>query len=516
MNRHKDFPGLTLGDVLHAEPRLQLAGYAGAQPDADAPLAGLLTYAESAPDTGDAGAAAEAGNIARPWLISATPADGELAVLVRSRPHAAAFVWFGPPPAQTHVSGPTRDLPPVFVAGEGLTHAELRACVDAQIRKQPNIREWRRLSAVEALSSALATANPEQEMLARYAALTGEAALIVTLDGDIRASVGELPARSIVRTLIREAGTELSYRSGRWALRAIQAGVNPAVQVGGETLWVVRGRRNDRIPDAAAPAAIALRDVLGTLVEARRHHSQDRVMGSTEILLRLTRLDANKDGLAEALERRGFSGRAQLRLIHAGTVNEVHRQEFLMPVTAAAEREMIPLLAGYVDGRIAVLVADGPGVDAVVGALPAPVGVSACFSSRSDGVVSWREARVAAAIAGVDMNKPVDNAQNAGDSASVFFEACGAAARAAAQLGSLRLGECVASLDAALEGIKEAQEVLTAWVQEEFSIPRAAKRLGRHANTVRNRLDEISQVYPLSMADAQLWYLWRIVDAPRG
>ena len=65
----------------------------------------------------------------------------------------------------------------------------------------------------------------------------------------------------------------------------------------------------------------------------------------------------------------------------------------------------------------------------------------------------------------------------------------------------------MSALDAAIAGLKEGAAVFTAYEAEGFSVPRAAKALGVHPNTVRNRLEELGAVVRFGEADLSLWAL---------
>lgn len=91
---------------------------------------------------------------------------------------------------------------------------------------------------------------------------------------------------------------------------------------------------------------------------------------------------------------------------------------------------------------------------------------------------------------------------------SVRFDDCGAIEKAVALLGEEALSDAVGSLDAAIGEVKDGAAVYATWEEENFSVAKAAKRLGMHANTVRNRIEALSGQISFHEADLVLWSLW--------
>lgn len=487
---------LRLSDVLLECPDLSLP--AGVSPDLA--FVGLCTWAETLNGPPEAAAG---------WLIMASPADGELPVLRRSATgqHAAAILWWGPSAGQPPLGAGT----PVVLAPPGLRSVDVRATVDELLRRLPNIQEWRRLSAHAALTEALLSPEPESELLARFATLTGEAAVVLGVDHEVVASTGELPVRSVARHLARLERPTAQFRLGRWSVTATR--LSAPLHGNEDGAWLARARRHDALPDPQLPAAVALRELLVVYAETRRNLSRRQVMRASELLNRLVSPIATKDGLEEALLNRGFPRHAHLALLHAGGREEVFRQEHIDAVVAAAARSLVPALAGFVNGRLAVLTVTSDEGDDIaqrrsvikelVEALPAPVGVSLPFTDIAHATRAWRECAVAAVIhederaAGVAKPRP-----------AVFFSQCNSVAHVAAALGFTQLGKTVESVQAAVESVPGAADVVAAMVANDYSIPRAAKTLSCHPNTVRNRLESLAEHGQFSHGDFELWDLW--------
>ena len=64
-------------------------------------------------------------------------------------------------------------------------------------------------------------------------------------------------------------------------------------------------------------------------------------------------------------------------------------------------------------------------------------------------------------------------------------------------------------LDRAIGSIKDGEEIFQAYEAEGFSVARAAKVVGVHANTVRHRLEALEERIRFSDADLVLWVLWK-------
>ncbi|QPK79835.1 helix-turn-helix domain-containing protein [Corynebacterium lizhenjunii] len=128
------------------------------------------------------------------------------------------------------------------------------------------------------------------------------------------------------------------------------------------------------------------------------------------------------------------------------------------------------------------------------------MGISSRFLGIGAGPLAWREASVAAIVA---ERKGLIGAH------SLAFDSCGAVERAAALLGKQGLAGAVSGLDSAIKTIKNGEEVFTELETAHFNIPRAAKNLGVHPNTVRNRMEELDNAVDFQHADLVLWALWR-------
>lgn len=89
------------------------------------------------------------------------------------------------------------------------------------------------------------------------------------------------------------------------------------------------------------------------------------------------------------------------------------------------------------------------------------------------------------------------------------FAHCSAIEKAAAFLGQRGLEDAVGELGRAISSIKDGEEIFHAYESEGFSVARAAKVVGVHANTVRHRLEALEERIRFSDADLVLWALWK-------
>lgn len=90
-----------------------------------------------------------------------------------------------------------------------------------------------RLTVTEKLSPALLAPRPEEGLLERFSRLSGEAVLYLAREGQVLASAGELPARSIARQLRGVRDSEVTFRLGRWSVHARSVAASTAQHVVG-------------------------------------------------------------------------------------------------------------------------------------------------------------------------------------------------------------------------------------------------------------------------------------------
>lgn len=465
---------LLLSDLVLEEPRLQpCAG------TAEVRFAGLGSAREGAGSG---------------WLVFAEPSASARHTAHELADAAAIIVL-----ADETVGRAQEDFGgvPVVLGAPGLTRADVRRAVDELWRRTPNHRAWQRMRANERLSTALMAQRPESELLARAVELTGDAYLLLTRDGEVVASVGELPSRTVGPQLVRWPEGEGRLHAGRWTMAARLLVSDETDRASGGGVWLVRGNRSGREPDLDEPACTALCELLVVVAVSKRNLERARLTDSTVLLTGLCDANANKEELEQALVRRGFS-EAGLHIFVAGTANDAYRPQIAQEATPVAARAGVPLLIGHVRGRTTVVSTESSALSEIARVLPGPVGISNAFMDVQGGALAWRQAVVAAVAT---------QRRRVVDAHHLFFAQCTATETLAATAGFERLAQAVSALDAAIAGLKEGAAVFTAYEAEGFSVPRAAKALGVHPNTVRNRLEELGAVVRFGEADLSLWAL---------
>lgn len=362
----------------------------------------------------------------------------------------------------------------------------------------------------EKLSPALLAPRPEEGLLERFSRLSGEAVLYLAREGQVLASAGELPARSIARQLRGVRDSEVTFRLGRWSVHARSVAASTAQHVVGESTWLVRGLRSGNAPDPGDPSAAALTDLLLVVKEQRNNIAKAQLINASELLEGFRSDEADKAKVIQGMLGRGFSQLAQIRLIVAGLPGDGFRAELNQEPTAVAGEIGAPLVIGNLQGRLAVLTTDSDQIGRLAATLPPPVGVSAAVrgvqAAATGGLVVWRQTLVAALNAGEPTGTTGDDADPAG---VAFFDDCGPVERAAATLPQTELRACVEDLDAELTALKGGVDIALALVRHDLSPGQAARDVGVHPNTVRNRLQALFEARRFRPFDLGLWAVWR-------
>lgn len=438
------------------------------------------------------------------WLVVVEPAKGDFTRAdVNSVSSAAGIVWLGAKVPAGIISEAHKVGLAVLSARGGLSATDIFAAVGRLHRRAPNLRTWRKLTASEKLSSALLSSSPEAELLRRYAALTGEALALFTIDGRVHSAAGQLPARSIARQLRGLDEDTLTFSLGRWKMYATYIYHSEADRAAAQGLWLVRGTRTSAPPDPHEPAAAALEDLILVVTESRRTIARDELADASVLLRAFVRPEADQDVVSEGLLRRGFAAGSRVHLLVAGRAGEGLNPGVYEAPAAVAAHASVPILVGHVGGVINVLTTHNHAVDAIARELPSPVGISAPVDQLTGGRHAWRQARVAQLVAGRDSRL---------SNVSTHFEQCSAAEQAAAMLDSVSLAACVRDLDQAISEVKGAEELVEAMVRHNYSPSATASALGVHSNTVRNRLSQIKNRTRAGAADFELWHLWRSLE----
>ncbi|MEJ6019283.1 helix-turn-helix domain-containing protein [Corynebacterium sp. H113] len=412
---------------------------------------------------------------------------------------AGAVLWHGDSVPPEVVSAAGGHGIPLVQLPESTPLTEIYAAVAALGQRVRDTSSWRKLTAIDRLSSALMSRQPEAELISEYTRLTNNTALLTNIDGDVVASTGQLPARTLARVLRGRRPTTHSARIGRWAVTAIPITAGDGAWAVGDGKWFVIGVRAADPPLAHDPVALAAQKLLLVATESRRQLSQAETMRATSVVASLIYGDGDIDELVNALVSRGFSRDAEYRIIAAGNRRKAAEPGVGVAAAEAAARSSAPLLLAPVEGRLVAVVESGLADDAIAAALPEPVGMSQPFGRVRTAQQAWRQAKVAQLS-----ETPHETVRS--------FDDCAAFAQAAALLDAAALAQCVRKTDTALDSLGDGYQLANALMEENFVVKATAKRMGVHMNTVRNRLDVLYDERGITREDIVMWHLWRQLD----
>lgn len=434
------------------------------------------------------------------WLVLPR-AEGTPRAIQRRLANASGVVFLESEFAEQEILDSVDGTVSVLYGTEGLTRQDVRRAVDELLRRQPNLTSWRKLSTIGQLSPGLVNPAPESEILSRFARFSGDSLLLLAVDGRVIAAAGELPARSIARSLsVVSNHSTTTLHVGRWKVFARWldiAGESPSFDHG---YWLIRGRQTSRDADFDDPAFTALEELLTASLLAQRNIQRNHVAESSALLMALCDDSSNREEVATTLRRRGFSEHATMRLIVSDSVKDSYRSDVRDKAFAVAQDAGVPLVLGYVAGRTCVLTTQSGAEAKIADVLFGSVGLSDAFDTVEEGPQAWLQALVAAVV--------VDR-QHSLHVQSMEFSQCSAIEKAAAYLGQRGLEDAVGELDRAIGSIKDGEEIFQAYEAEGLSVARAAKVVGVHANTVRHRLEALEERIRFSDADLVLWVLWK-------
>lgn len=434
------------------------------------------------------------------WLVLPR-AEGTPRAIQRRLANASGVVFLESEFAEQEILDSVDGTVSVLYGTEGLTRQDVRRAVDELLRRQPNLTSWRKLSTIGQLSPGLVNPAPESEILSRFARFSGDSLLLLAVDGRVIAAAGELPARSIARSLsVVSNHSTTTLHVGRWKVFARWldiAGESPSFDHG---YWLIRGRQTSRDADFDDPAFAALEELLTASLLAQRNIQRNHVAESSALLMALCDDSSNREEVATTLRRRGFSEHATMRLIVSDSVKDSYRSDVRDKAFAVAQDAGVPLVLGYVAGRTCVLTTQSGAEAKIADVLFGSVGLSDAFDTVEEGPQAWLQALVAAVV--------VDR-QHSLHVQSMEFSQCSAIEKAAAYLGQRGLEDAVGELDRAIGSIKDGEEIFQAYEAEGLSVARAAKVVGVHANTVRHRLEALEERIRFSDADLVLWVLWK-------
>lgn len=434
------------------------------------------------------------------WLVLPR-AEGTPRAIQRRLANASGVVFLESEFAEQEILDSVDGTVSVLYGTEGLTRQDVRRAVDELLRRQPNLTSWRKLSTIGQLSPGLVNPAPESEILSRFARFSGDSVLLLAVDGRVIAAAGELPARSIARSLsVVTNHSTTTLHVGRWKVFARWlnlAGESPSFDHG---YWLIRGRQTSRDADFDDSAFAALEELLTASLLAQRNIQRNHVAESSALLMALCDDSSNKEEVTTTLRRRGFSEHAKMRLIVSGSVKDSYRSDVRDKAFAVAQDAGVPLVLGYVAGRTCVLTTQSGAEAKIADVLFGSVGLSDGFDTVQEGPQAWLQALVAAVVVERKHSLHVQ---------SMEFSQCSAIEKAAAYLGQRGLEDAVGALDRAIGSIKDGEEIFHAYEAEGFSVARAAKVVGVHANTVRHRLEALAERIRFSDADLVLWALWK-------
>ncbi len=434
------------------------------------------------------------------WLVLPR-AEGTPRAIQRRLANAAGVVFLESEFPEQEILDSVDGTVSLLYGTEGLTRQDIRRAVDELLRRQPNLTSWRKLSTIGQLSPGLVNPAPESEILSRFARFSGDSVLLLAVDGRVIAAAGELPARSIARSLsVVTNHSTTTLHVGRWKVFARWlnlAGESPSFDHG---YWLIRGRQTSRDADFDDPAFAALEELLTASLLAQRNIQRNHVAESSALLMALCDDSSNKEEVTTTLRRRGFSEHAKMRLIVSDSVKDSYRSDVRDKAFAVAQDAGVPLVLGYVAGRTCVLTTQSGAEAKIADVLFGSVGLSDGFDTVQEGPQAWLQALVAAVVVERKHSLHVQ---------SMEFSQCSAIEKAAAYLGQRGLEDAVGALDRAIGSIKDGEEIFHAYEAEGFSVARAAKVVGVHANTVRHRLEALAERIRFSDADLVLWALWK-------
>ncbi|WP_254868162.1 hypothetical protein [Corynebacterium sp. Marseille-Q2823] len=193
----QDNPVLRITDLVVMEPRLR-------------------RLSRALEDENFVGLCAEGDGDVADWLVLPRP-EGNPRAIQRRLVDAAGVIFLDSEFDEQEVLDSVEGTGAVLYGTDGITRQDIRRAVDELLRRQPNLASWRKLSTIGQLSPGLVNPAPESEILARFARFSGDSLLLLTVDGRVIAAAGELPARSIARSLSVVINTAHDMRGANFA-----------------------------------------------------------------------------------------------------------------------------------------------------------------------------------------------------------------------------------------------------------------------------------------------------------
>lgn len=474
-----------LQDLLLAEPRLRL----------------LNRQRESVQIHGVCG---EGDGDPTGWLLlvdGAAISASEYRHLAKKYAPAAALMWHGQSvPDEMVLAAGTEGVPIVHLP-EDMDRRIIYELAQQLDRGRPDASAWRRLMALSHFSKSLVSKTPEQDLLAKYLEMTRNAALLLTMDGEVLASAGELPVRTIVRSLRGAIAEPEQFHIGRWLITAVPVDPREIQWNSGNGIWFVVGRRDGsavqpvRENDPVVSAALQL---LNVAIESRRQLSHAENFRSSRVVSELISGRGDADQLELQLTSRGFQRNGDFAIVVAGNSRLSAEPGVAVDAISIAAQLNIPIIVAYLERRIVVVVAWAKGVEAIVDALPEPVGVSAPVGELQRAPHAYRQSKLAYLATSVARARTLGR--------RLYFNKSRPLVKAVSLLQSSELAACSSEIDNRLAAIADGYEFGTALVEEGFDLRATARRCGVHVNTVRNRLAAVLDDDHVTRADLELWY----------
>ncbi|ALA68486.1 hypothetical protein CLAC_04215 [Corynebacterium lactis RW2-5] len=383
-----------------------------------------------------------------------------------------------------------------------VTPRELISLVQGLNSARTDTRAWRRLNALGVLAESLASKAPEQSLLTKYSEITTNVGLVISQDGEIVASVGELPVRTIERTVRGAEPRMRQFSIGRWLLSAFPVEPELTSWSLGSGYWLVLGKRAASASDyvaQSAPVASALIQLLKVAARSRQQHSRAEQLRDSRVVSELAYGTSDPERLELQMISRGFSRGAGYRVVVAGQGVVATDPGIAVEALERAANNKLPVVVSSLERTLVLVVAEQPNegaLESLCAALPSPVGISGLATSVDLGSCLYRQARLAKLAASLS------DAPNI----PAHFERCRPLVKAVGALDDAAARSLAAAVEQKVGSIADGGRFASALVEESFDVRRVAKRMQVHPNTVRNRQAALLGDGVLKASDIELWY----------
>lgn len=474
-----------LQDLLLAEPRLRLL---------NSQRESVQVHGVCREDDGDSTG----------WLVlldGHSVPSSEHRQLVKKCAHSAAIMWHDEQvPDDVVTAAGTEGIPLVHLPAD-LERRRVYELAQQLDRGRPDANAWRRLMALSHLSKSLVAKTPEQDLLAKYQEMTRNVSLLLAMDGQVLASAGELPVRTIARTLRGSAPEPSQFHVGRWLLTAVPVDRNEVRWNSGNGFWLVVGRRDGASVQSVRendPVLSALLQLLNVAIESRRQLSHVENFRSSRVVSELISGRGDADQLELQLTSRGFKRNSKFAIIVAGNSRLSAEPGVAVEAISLAAQKNSPIIVAHLERRIVVVVACDTSIRAIVEALPEPVGVSTPLTELHRAPNAYRQAKLAYISTAIETTDSSTSRQ--------YFAKSRPLVRAVSKLTNSELSACTSDVDARLNRMTDGSAFGTILVEESFDLRKTARRCGVHVNTVRNRMTSLLDGELFTRADLELWY----------